>query len=225
MVTHPANGNNKDSHQADLVARLLEHCHRRHYAAKSTIIRQGTPTGDLYYLINGSVTVLIEDERGHEIVMTYLHPGDFFGEVGLFDEQAGRIAVVRARTRCEVAQISYSRLRALPEIFPELLIAMSAQLAKRLRHTNRKLSSLAFMDVSGRIARTLIDLCQEPDAMTHPDGMQIKVTRQELGRLVGCSREMVGRVLKEMETQHLIDVSGKTIVLVGHRPRALAGRA
>ena len=82
---------------------------------------------------------------------------------------------------------------------------------------NRKIGDLAFMDVSGRVARTLLDLCKEPDAMTHPDGMQIRVTRQELGRIVGCSREMVGRVLKNLEEQHLISVSGKTIVVFGVR--------
>ena len=53
--------------------------------------------------------------------------------------------------------------------------------------------------------------------MTHPDGMQIRITRQEIGRIVGCSREMVGRVLKTMEEQGLISVKGKTIVVFGTR--------
>jgi len=78
-------------------------------------------------------------------------------------------------------------------------------------------SDLAFLDVTGRVARTLLDLCKEPDAMTHPDGMQIKITRQEIGRIVGCSREMVGRVLKELEGQGLVSVAGKTMVVFGTR--------
>jgi len=82
---------------------------------------------------------------------------------------------------------------------------------------SRKVSDLAFMDVTGRVARTLLDLCKQPDAMTHPDGMQIRITRQEIGRIVGCSREMVGRVLKSMEEQGLISVKGKTIVVFGTR--------
>ena len=90
--------------------------------------------------------------------------------------------------------------------------------ASRLRRMNSKVGNLAFMDVSGRVARSLLDLCKEPDAMTHPDGMQIKVTRQELGRIVGCSREMVGRVLKTLEEQHLIAVSGKSIVVFNVYP-------
>lgn len=90
-------------------------------------------------------------------------------------------------------------------------------MAHRLRNTTRKVGDLAFYDVTGRIARTLIELSKEPDAMTHPDGMQIKITRQELGRLVNCSREMAGRVLKALEEQELIHVKGKTVVVFGTR--------
>jgi CRP-like cAMP-binding protein len=100
---------------------------------------------------------------------------------------------------------------------PEVLYAMLAQLALRLRNTSRKVGDLAFMDVSGRVARALLDLCKQPDALTHPDGMQIRITRQELGRIAGCSREMVGRVLKNLEEETLISVSGKTIVVFGAR--------
>ena len=90
-------------------------------------------------------------------------------------------------------------------------------MALRLRRTSGMVGRLAFMDVAGRVARTLLDLCKEPDAMTHPDGMQIRITRQELGRIVGCSREMVGRVLKSLEDQNLITATGKTIVVNGAR--------
>ena len=83
--------------------------------------------------------------------------------------------------------------------------------------TSQKVSHLAFLDVTGRIAGTLLDLCKQPDAMTHPDGMQIRITRQEIGRIVGCSREMAGRVLKDLEARDLISVSGKTIVVYGTR--------
>jgi CRP/FNR family cyclic AMP-dependent transcriptional regulator len=83
--------------------------------------------------------------------------------------------------------------------------------------TSRKFCDLAFMDVEGRIARTLLDLSKQPDAITHPDGMQLHITRQEIGRLVGCSREMAGRVLKELEEKKLITAHGKTIVVFGTR--------
>jgi CRP/FNR family cyclic AMP-dependent transcriptional regulator len=171
----------------------------------------------LYYIIKGSVTVLIEDDDGHEIVLAYLNDGDFFGEMGLFDETQGRSAWIRARGDCEVAEISYTRFRQLAEKDPEILFHLATQMAMRLRKTSRKVSDLAFLDVTGRIARTLLELAKGPDAITHPDGMQIKITRQELGRIVGCSREMAGRVLKALEEQDLISAKGKTIVVYGTR--------
>lgn len=203
--------------QDTLIARFLEHCHQKQYPAKSVIIKEGDPSTDLYYIISGSVTVMVEDQKGREIVLTYLNPGDFFGEIGLFDEQHKRTAYVRAKTKCEIARINYERLKSLQSIFPDLLFAIASQLAIRLRKTSSKVRDLAFTDVQGRVARTLLELCNEPDAMTHPDGMQIKITRQELGRIVGCSREMVGRVLKSLEEDHLISVAGKTIVVYGTR--------
>ncbi|PKM46481.1 MAG: cAMP-activated global transcriptional regulator CRP [Gammaproteobacteria bacterium HGW-Gammaproteobacteria-1] len=199
------------------IDRFLVHCHRRKYSAKSTIIRAGDKPDVLYYVTKGGMSVLIEDDNGREIVLAYLNPGDFFGEMGLFDEAAGRSAWVRSRTECELAEISYARFRQVAHDDPEILFALASQMAARLRTTSRKVGDLAFLDVTGRIARTLLDLTKEPDAMTHPDGMQIRITRQELGRIVGCSREMAGRVLKTLEEQGLISVKGKTIVVFGAR--------
>jgi CRP/FNR family cyclic AMP-dependent transcriptional regulator len=199
------------------VARFLEHCHRRRYPAKSTIICAGDKSDVLYYIIKGSVTVLIEDDSGHEIVLAYLNEGDFFGEMGLFDETQGRSAWIRARGECEVAEISYGRFHQLAEQDSEILFQLAGQMATRLRKTSRKVSDLAFLDVTGRIARTLLELAKSPEAITHPDGMQIRITRQELGRIVGCSREMAGRVLKLLEEQDLITARGKTIVIFGTR--------
>ncbi len=199
------------------ISRFLEHCHQKSFPAKYVIIKEGDPSKDLYYITKGSVTVLIEDEKGREIVLAYLNPGDFFGEIGLFDEDYTRSAFVRAKSSCEIAQISYEKLKSLQDLFPDLLYTIASQIAVRLRNTSRKVSDLAFTDVKGRVARTLLELCKEPDAMTHPDGMLIKITRQELGKIVGCSREMAGRVIKDLEEDLLISVAGKSIVVFGTR--------
>ena len=201
----------------DNVEEFLSHCHRRRYPAKSTIIYAGDQGDTLYYIIKGSVTVVIEDDSdGKEMILACLNPGDFVGEMGLFDQEH-RSAWIRTKTECEVGEISYGKFIELSHKHPEFLFAISKQIAQRLRDTTRKVSDLAFLDVTGRVARTLLDLCKEPDAMTHPDGMQIKITRQEIGRIVGCSREMVGRVLKDLEERELVSVAGKTMVVFGTR--------
>ncbi len=200
------------------VEKFLGYCHRRRYPSKSVIIYRGDAPNSLYYIVEGSVAVLHEDDDGHEIVLAYLNTGDFFGEMGLFDkDKAGRSAWVRARAQCELAEINYDKFRQVAAQHPEILFELASQMALRLRRTSGMVGRLAFMDVSGRVARTLLELCQQPDAITHPDGMQIRITRQELGRIVGCSREMVGRVLKNLEAQNLITARGKTIVVFGTR--------
>jgi len=199
------------------VEEFLAHCHRRKYPAKSTLIYAGDASDSLYYIIEGSVTVLIEDDDGREMIVAYLNKGDFFGEMGLFDQLDSRSAWVRAKTECEVGEISYSKFQEVCDEYPEVLFAIGRQMAHRLRATTRKVGDLAFLDVTGRVAATLLELCSQPDAMTHPDGMQIKITRQEIGRIVGCSREMVGRVLKTLEDQGLVSVKGKTMVVYGTR--------
>ena len=202
--------------------RFLEHCHRRRYPKKTAIMRPGDPANTLFYIIEGSVTVCSEDDNGRELILAYINRGQFIGELGLFVEQAQRESVVRTRSVCELAEISYERLfqlfeSTLKDECPKLLFAIGFQLTNRLLRTSRQVSRMAFMDVTNRVARTLVDLCEEPDAMTHPEGTQIRISRQEVSRIVGCSREMVGRVLKQLEEQGMIDVSGKTIVVRGTR--------
>lgn len=199
---------------------FLSQCHRRRYPARSTIIYAGDKSDSLFFIIKGSVTVIIEDNDGREMIMAYLNEGDFFGEMGLFDELSPRSAWIKAKSECEVAEISYTKFREFSLQDPRIMYFIGEQMATRLRKTTRKVGDLAFMDVTGRVARTLLDLSQEPDAMTHPDGMQIKITRQEIGRIVGCSREMVGRVLKNLEEQGLVSVKGKTMVIYGARRAA-----
>jgi CRP/FNR family cyclic AMP-dependent transcriptional regulator len=170
----------------------------------------------LYLILDGSVSVLVGDDQDedHKMVVSYLNLGDFFGEMGLFASGAeSRSAEVVTREASKIAEISYERFLKIKAQFPDILFGIAAQMATRLRKTTFKLKNLAFVDVSGRIAHTLMDLSRQPDAMTHPDGMQIKITRQELGKIAGCSREMVGRVLKSLEEEGLVSVSGKTIVV------------
>lgn len=202
--------------------RFLGLCHRRRYPGKTAIIRPGDPANTLYYVIEGSLAVCTEDEQGRELILAYISRGQFIGEMGLFVEQAQRESMVRTRSPCEMAEISYERLfqlmeGPLREECPKILFSIGAQLTHRLLRTSRQVSRMAFMDVTNRISRTLLDLCQEPDAMSHPEGTQIRISRQEVSRIVGCSREMVGRVLKQLEEQGMIDVSGKTIVVRGTR--------
>ncbi len=210
-----------NNHQ-EALDNFLHLCHTRSYPAKTNIIRPGDVGDKLLFIIDGSVSITVDDEEGHELILAYLNRNDFIGEIGIFKGSETRTVTVKTRTKCQLAEISYDRLKQalkkeLLEYAPDILYMLGEQLSTRLLITSRKYQDLAFMDVEGRIARTLLDLCKEPDAITHPDGMQLSITRQEIGRIVGCSREMAGRVLKELVDKELISAHGKTIVVFGTR--------
>ncbi|WP_301099128.1 cAMP-activated global transcriptional regulator CRP [Otariodibacter sp.] len=197
---------------------FLTHCHIHRYPAKYTLIHAGEDAESLFYIVNGAVSVFIKDDDGKEMLLTNLGQGEFVGEISLFeDRMQPRTAWVRTKGNCEIAEISYKKFKQLVHLNPDILMYLSAQMARRLRMTSRQVSNLAFLDVTGRIAQTLMNLAKMPDAMTHPEGMQIKITRQEIGQMVGCSRETVGRILKMLEDDGLISAHGKTIVVYGTR--------
>jgi CRP/FNR family cyclic AMP-dependent transcriptional regulator len=201
--------------------RFLAHCHLRRYPSRTEVFRPGDPAGTMYYVINGSVSIITEDDD-RELVLGYFGSGEFVGEMGLFIETDQREVMLRTRTQCELAEISYERLYQLI-VGPlagdaaKLMFAIGKQLSRRLLDTSRKAGRLAFLDVSDRIIRTLHDLAREPEAMSHPQGTQLRVSRQELARLVGCSREMAGRVLKKLQIDGKLHARGKTVVLYGTR--------
>lgn len=213
--------NLQDKPYKEALDQFLTFCHKKAYPSKVTVLRAGDTGDNLYFIISGSITICAEDGDGqHELVLAYLNKNDFIGEIGVFKGSEICKVSVKTREASQLAQISYERFRQLlkKELLPyapDLLYMLGEQLATRLLLTSRNLCDLAFMDVEGRIARTLLDLCKQPDAMTHPDGMQLHISRQEIGRIVGCSREMAGRVLKELEDKGLITAHGKTIVVFG----------
>ena len=181
---------------------FLTQCHVHRYPAKYTLIQEGDDADSLYYIVNGSVSVFVKDDEHKEMLLTNLGQGEFLGEISLFEEKTQpRTAWVKTKETCEIAEISYKKFKQI------------IHMARRLRQTSRQVSNLAFLDVAGRIAQTLMNLTKQPDAMTHPEGMQIRITRQEIGQMVGCSRETVGRILKMLEDDGLISAHGKTIVV------------
>ncbi|MBI1423878.1 MAG: cAMP-activated global transcriptional regulator CRP [Gammaproteobacteria bacterium] len=204
------------------IEELCRHCKIHQFPKKGIIIRRGETADSLYYLIKGSVTVTVQDDDDKEVVLTYLNPGDFIGEIGLFYRIKHRVAWVRARTPCELAEVKYDKLEYLFEnelshIKSDILTAVGLQLAQRLLKTTRRVTQLAHMDVTGRVARILLDLCREPEAMSHPEGTQLHISRREIGRMAGCSRETVGRILQQMAEEGMIEVNGMDIVVYHSR--------
>jgi len=202
----------------ETMERFLAYCQLRRYPPRSEVFCPGDPASTMYYVINGSVSIIAQEDNERELILGYFGAGQFVGEMGLFIESDVRAVMLRTRTQCTLAEIGYEHLFTLLSNLDNrdatsILYAIGAQLSRRLLETSRKAGRLAFLDVSDRIIRTLHDLSHEPDAMSHPQGTQLKISRQELARLVGCSREMAGRVLKKLQADGALYARGKTLVL------------
>lgn len=188
---------------------------KRSYPAKQSIIRAGDEPQSLFLILEGSMSVAVQDDDNREMVLAYLNPGDFFGEMCLFPEQKTRTAEVRTRTQTLVAEIGYDNFRRFIREHPEVMLSLAGQLAQRLCATTQRLTDLAFLDVQGRVAHEILNLCRQPDAQPHVRGTLVRISRQELARIVGCSREMAGRVLKKLTDDGTVTVQGRSIVVLG----------
>lgn len=194
------------------VKEFVDFSRKRSFGPKHNILNAGDEPRSLYLIVEGSVSVLTK-EGEREMVLAYLNPGEFFGEMCLFPEQRTRTAIVRSRTPILVAEMELSTFREFVRKQPDIMLEVAGQLAARLRDTSRRLRDLAFLDVAGRLAHELLELCRKPDATLNPKGTVIKTSRQELARIVGCSREMAGRVLKKLEEDGMIASQGRSILV------------
>ncbi len=209
-----------------VIQAFTKQAHKRSFPPKHTIIRAGDAPASLFLILEGSVSILLENSDGREIVLAYLNPGDFFGEMCLFPGQKQRTAIVRTRSPATlVAEIAYPAFRQFSLEHPDILYEIAGQLAMRLHDTSQRVGDLAFLDVAGRVAHILIDLSQKPDALPHARGAVVRISRQELARNAGCSREMAGRVLKKIEEDGLVSVQGRNVVVLRKPVTAPAPKA
>jgi CRP/FNR family cyclic AMP-dependent transcriptional regulator len=143
------------------------------------------------------------------VILAILNQGDFFGEMGLID-QAPRSATVVAMESCELLSITRADFMKVLQKNSDLALNVMRGLVKRLREADRKIGSLALMDVCGRVARLLMDMAETVD------GQKVvtrKLPKKQIAKMIGATREMVSRVMKEMETSGHIEVRAHQILL------------
>ena len=182
---------------------------RRSAARGSMIMAAGDPTDSLYIVLSGRLKVMMSDADGKEVILNILGPGEFFGEMGLIDDSP-RSASVVAIEPCELLSISKRDFkRCLAENF-EMTMALMRGLVRRLRDADRKIGSLALLDVYGRVARLLLDMSETVNGQKM---VTRRLPKQDIAKMIGASREMVSRVMKDLQTGGYIEMRGSSIVL------------
>jgi CRP-like cAMP-binding protein len=172
---------------------------KRRYKRGEALVVQGLKSDRLVIILTGRARVVTRDARGREAIIAVLYPGDHVGEMSLIDDEP-HSASVEAEVQSDALVLDRAAfMQCLPEN-NSLAMAIMLALVKRLRRADRNIESLALLDVYGRVARTLLDFA-EPES-TQPGAAQIvrgKITKQDLAKMVGASREMVSRVMKDLE--------------------------
>ncbi len=175
----------------------------------TTVLRAGDHTDYVYLILAGNIKVLVSDEEGREVILSNLGPGEFFGEMGVLDDNP-RSATVLTVSACELVVIAKADFkRCLAENFDVSLYIMR-NLVKRLRTADRQIESLALMDVYGRVARLLMEMAEDENGTKV---VMRKISKQDIAKMIGASREMVSRVMKDLSQQGLIEEGNGRIVL------------
>ena len=177
---------------------VLAYVQHRRYPRNALIVRAGDETDALYIILSGRVKVLIQDDEGHEVILSMMGSHDFFGEMGLLDDQP-RSASVEALEPCEMLRLSKAGFVTCMKDNFDLAMRIIRNLVKRL------------IDVYGRVARLLLDMAEEVDGkwvVPHAP------PKQEIARMIGASREMVSRVVKDLQEKGLIRAERRKILLL-----------
>jgi CRP/FNR family cyclic AMP-dependent transcriptional regulator len=177
------------------------------------VIAEGAKSGYLYLIVSGLVAVRHSGSRAMELLLAYLYPGDFFGEMCLFPGMEARSAMIRTASDCALLEIAYQPFVELTRRYPSLWLELAGQLAARLRATNRRLAEMPALHAADRVWLVIAEMAANIDARAGAGGKTIRITRQDLGKLAGCSRELAGMVLKDFAKAGRISVRGKTIVV------------
>ncbi|MEO8299736.1 MAG: Crp/Fnr family transcriptional regulator [Burkholderiales bacterium] len=186
---------------------------KRRFRRGEIIVEQGRKSDALFILLSGRARVITSDSRGREVILAVLEPGDYLGEMSLIDNEP-HSATVRAEVQTDVLVLGRGEFAAcLPEN-SSLSYAILRGLVGRLRNADRQIESLALLDVYGRVARALLDMAQDEAGQRL---IRQKVSRQDLAKVVGASREMVSRVMKDLEERGLIETQDNGWVVLTER--------
>ena len=191
---------------------------KRRFKRGEALVEQGQKSNALFILLTGRARVVTSDSRGREVILATLAQGDYLGEMSIIDNEP-HSATVRAEVQTDVLMLGRAEFaRCLTENASMSLVVMRG-LVKRLRHADRKIESLALLDVYGRVAHALLDF-----AVADAQGQLLvkdKISRQDLAKMVGASREMVSRVMKDLEERGFIEALPNGATLLKDRLSAL----
>jgi CRP/FNR family cyclic AMP-dependent transcriptional regulator len=190
---------------------------KRTFGRGVILFHKGSPGETLYIIESGKVRIFILSESGQEMSVRVCGTGEVFGELSMLDglpRSAGAVAAEETH----VLTLQREDFWELFDIYPRLAPAIIATLTARVRYTTQYAENLAFLDVQGRVAHSLLELAEQYGVPT-PDGVEIalQLTQSDLASLVGATRERVNKVLGAFRDQGWIQLDGQEIIVRDRR--------
>jgi CRP/FNR family cyclic AMP-dependent transcriptional regulator len=199
--------------ESDLQA-ISAHAVTRSFSRNTVVVTEGDRSDSLYIILSGRVKFYVSDEQGKEIVLSEAGPGEYFGEISL--DEGPRSASVMTLEPTRFSIVPREDFRDFLAKSPEFAFNLISKLIHRVRVLTGNVKSLALMDVYGRVARMLLELATERDGAL---AIEDKPTQQDMANRVGASREMISKILKNLEAGGYIKVEPKRIVIARTLPR------
>ncbi|HVR69249.1 MAG TPA: Crp/Fnr family transcriptional regulator [Vicinamibacteria bacterium] len=194
-------------------ASLAKVANRRRYPKDSVVFFENEQ-GDFFFMIlEGRIKVTILGDDGREVILTLLAAGDFFGEMALLDNEP-RSATAIAVEDSELLSLHRHDFQNVLTDNRSITVGLIKVLTARLRRANHQISTLALLDVYGRVARVIVDMAREEGRRLKDGRIAFRrATHQEIANRIGTTRETVTRMLKDLERQGMIHIEGREIVV------------
>ena len=186
----------------------------RTYPKNTILVSEGDPSEMFYLIQKGQVKVFISDDKGKEVILNLQGPGEYFGEIAIIDK-APRSASVMTNEACQIAVVTKQGFERCLAEHPELAMGLIRNLVKYVRSLTDQVKGMALLDVYGRIAQTLTNLGKEQNGQRV---IEQRLTHQDIANMVGASREMVSRILKDLNTGGYIRIEDKQIIIAKQFP-------
>jgi CRP/FNR family transcriptional regulator, cyclic AMP receptor protein len=191
------------------IARLAQRGIVRSYRKNTILVNEGEPGDALFVLLQGQVKVYATDENGREITYGTIHAGDYFGEMSL--DGGPRSASVMTLEPCLCSLVSRAAVQQHLAEEPGFALQLVTQVIRRARSATETARQMALLDVYGRVIHTL-EGEQGPASIQSPVQLT-QITHQQIASRVGASREMVSRLLKDLEKGGYVELGIKRITL------------
>ena len=204
--------------EADL-ARVIDVAVPRRFEPNRVIFREGDESDTCYIVRSGHARAVREHADGRTISLAHFGPGDFFGELAMFDDER-RSATVETLDEVDAIAILGADMRRLLREHPDIAVKLVISLGRRLREANERLTRQSFQTVQSRVAGVLRDLVEQ----AHAEGaaerdVLVRITQADVAQLAGSSRESASRFLAVLERAGVV-TQGRGRVTV-HDPAAL----